>query len=66
MDNKTYEDVVNQYVEILMYDINIKTFELKKNKENIEMADLMFKNYYDEKIKEFKININNAKKIYSK
>ena len=66
MENKKYEDVVNQYIEILMYDINIKTFELKKNKENIEMADLIFKNYYNEKIKEFKMNINNAKKIYSK
>ena len=64
MDNKNFEDVLNQYVEILMYDINIKSLELKKNKLDVEKADLIFKNYYQIKINEFKTNIDNARKIY--
>jgi hypothetical protein len=66
MDNKRFEDVVNQYVEILMYDIHIKTYELKKNKDNVDNADLIFKYYYDSKIKEFKTNLDKAKKLYCK
>ena len=66
MDNKKFDDVLNQYVEILMYDIHIKTYELKKNKDNKEKADLLFKIYYDSKIKEFKNNIDKAKKLYCK
>jgi hypothetical protein len=66
MDNKEYENVLNQYIEILMYDINIKTYELKKNKYDIDNADIIFKNYYTEKMKEFKNNITVAKKIYYK
>jgi hypothetical protein len=66
MNNKRFEDVVNQYVEILMYDIHIKTYELKKNKDNVDNADLIFKYYYDSKIKEFKINLDKAKKLYCK
>jgi hypothetical protein len=53
MDNKNFEDVLNQYVEILMYDINIKSLELKKNKLDVEKSDLIFKNYYQTKINEF-------------
>lgn len=64
MDNKNFEDVLNQYVEILMYDINIKSLELKKNKLDVEKSDLIFKNYYQTKINEFKTNIDNARKIY--
>jgi len=64
MDNKNFEDVLNQYVEILMYDINIKSLELKKNKLDVEKSDLIFKNYYQIKINEFKTNIDNARKIY--
>jgi hypothetical protein len=62
--NKEYENVINQYIEILMYDIHIKTYELKKNKYDIDNADIIFKNYYNEKIKEFKSNMLKAKKIY--
>jgi hypothetical protein len=66
MNNKEYENVLNQYIEILMYDIDIKSYELKKNKYDIEKADNIFKDYYYEKIKEFKNNITRAKKIYYK
>jgi hypothetical protein len=66
MDNKEYENVLNQYIEILMYDIHIKTYELRKNKYDIEKADIIFKNYYNEKMIEFKSNISKAKKIYLK
>jgi hypothetical protein len=66
MDNKEYENVLNQYIEILMYDIHIKTYELRKNKYDIEKADIIFKNYYTEKMVEFKSNISKAKKIYLK
>jgi|UniRef100_A0A6C0DNB1 hypothetical protein len=67
MNNKNYEDVLNQYIDILMYDIHIKTHELKYNKPlNIETADKIFNIYFSEKIKEFRENINTAKKIYSK
>jgi hypothetical protein len=64
MNNKNFDDVLNQYVEILMYDINIKSLELKKNKIDIDKSDIIFKNYYQEKIKEFKNNIEKARKIY--
>jgi hypothetical protein len=66
MDNKEYENVLNQYIEILMYDIHIKTYELRKNKYDIDKADIIFKNYYTEKMIEFKSNISKAKKIYLK
>jgi hypothetical protein len=66
MNNKEYENVLNQYIDILMYDIHIKTYELKKNKTNPEHADILFKHYYKEKIIEFKKNISNAKRIYYK
>jgi len=66
MDNKEYENVLNQYIEILMYDIHIKTYELRKNKYDIEKTDIIFKNYYNEKMIEFKSNILKAKKIYLK
>jgi hypothetical protein len=49
-----------------MYDINIKTYELKKNKYDIEKADIIFRNYYNEKMIEFKSNISRAKKLYIK
>jgi hypothetical protein len=62
--DKDYENVLNQYIEIFMYDINIKTYELRKNKYDIDNADIIFKNYYDEKMKEFKNNISKAKKLY--
>jgi hypothetical protein len=64
MDNKNFDDVINQYIEILMYDIDIKSLELKKNKIDIEKSDLIFKDYYQRKINEFKTNIANARKIY--
>jgi len=64
MDNKKFEDVLNQYVEILMYDIDIKSLELKKNKIDVAKSDIIFKTYYKEKINEFKKNIDNARKIY--
>ena len=66
MDNKEYENVLNQYIEILMYDIHIKTYELKKNKYDIEKADDIFRNYYNEKMIEFRKNISIAKKLYVK
>lgn len=65
MDNKI-EDVINQYIEILMYDIHIKNYELKKNKIDIQKADIIFKNYYNYKLNEFKLNIEKAKKIYNR
>jgi hypothetical protein len=64
MNNKEYEKVLNQYIEILMYDIHIKTYELKKNKTTLEQGDIIFHNYYKEKMIEFKKNISNARKIY--
>lgn len=66
MDNKEYDKVLNQYIEILMYDIHIKTYELRKNKYEIETADIIFKNYYNQKMIEFKNNISKAKRIYSR
>jgi hypothetical protein len=65
MDNKI-NDVINQYIEILIYDIHIKNYELRKNKTDIQKADMIFKDYYDNKFNEFKYNIQKAKKIYSK
>lgn len=65
MDNKI-EDVINQYIEILMYDIHIKNYELKKNKIDIQKADIIFKDYYNYKLNEFKLNIEKAKKIYNR
>ena len=65
MDNKI-EDVINQYIEILMNDIHIKNYELKKNKIDIQKADIIFKNYYNYKLNEFKLNIEKAKKIYNR
>jgi hypothetical protein len=64
MNNKEYEKVLNQYIEILMYDIHIKTYELKKNKITLEQGDIIFNNYYKEKMIEFKKNISNARRIY--
>lgn len=65
-NNKEYEKIFNQYIEILMYDIKLKTYELKKNKYDVENADIIFKNYYNEKIIEFNNNISKAKKLYLK
>jgi hypothetical protein len=65
MDNKI-EDVINQYIDILIYDIHIKNYELRKNKTDIQKADIIFKDYYDNKFNEFKSNIQKAKKIYNK
>jgi uncharacterized UPF0160 family protein len=65
MDNKI-DDVINQYIEILMYDIHIKNYELRKNKIDIKKADIIFKHYYDNKFNEFKSNIQKARKIYNK
>jgi len=64
MNNKEYEKVLNQYIEILIYDIHIKTYELKKNKTTLEQGDIIFNNYYKEKMIEFKKNISNARRIY--
>jgi hypothetical protein len=64
MNNKEYEKVLNQFIDILIYDIHIKTYELKKNKSNPEQSDIIFQDYYKQKFTEFKKNINNAKKIY--
>lgn len=65
MDNKI-DDVVNQYIEILIYDIHIKNYELRKNKVDIKKADIIFEDYYDYKFNEFKSNIQKARKIYNK
>jgi hypothetical protein len=65
MENKI-EDVINQYIDILIYDIHIKNYELRKNKTDIEKADIIFKDYYNNKFNEFKSNIQRAKKIYNK
>jgi uncharacterized UPF0160 family protein len=65
MDSKI-EDVINQYVDILIYDIHIKNYELRKNKTDVQKADLIFEHYYNNKFSEFKSNIQKAKQIYSK
>jgi len=65
MDNKI-DDVINQYIDILIYDIHIKNYELRKNKTDVQIADIIFKDYYDNKFNEFKSNIQKAKKIYNK
>jgi hypothetical protein len=44
MDSKI-EDVINQYVDILIYDIHIKNYELRKNKTDVQKADLIFEHY---------------------
>lgn len=62
--NKEYENVVNQYIQILLYDIDIKLYELKINKYNIDAADDIFDKYYDNKLSEFNKNIRKAKEIY--
>jgi hypothetical protein len=59
-----YDKIVNQYIEILLYDIDIKFYELKKNKINVEIADKIFDCYYEKKINEFKNNLKLAKKIF--
>lgn len=66
MNNKEYENVLNQYIDILIYDIHIKSYELRKNKINPENADIIFKHYYNEKITEFKSNTYKARKLYYK
>jgi len=60
-----YNKVVNQFIEILLYDIDIKFHELKKNKLDVHTADKIFDNYYEKKIIEFNNNLKIAKKIYS-
>ena len=57
-----YDKIVNQYIEILLYDIDIKFYELKKNKINVEIADKIFDCYYENKMNEFKKNLKLAKK----
>jgi len=59
-----YDKIVNQYIEILLYDIDIKFYELKKNKINVEIADKIFDSYYENKMNEFKKNLKLAKKIF--
>jgi len=59
-----YNKVVNQFIEILLYDIDIKFYELKKNKFDVHTADKIFDNYYERKINEFNNNLKIAKKIY--
>jgi len=49
-----YDKIVNQYIEILLYDIDIKFYELEKNKINVELADKLFDTYYENKMYEFK------------
>lgn len=67
MNNKEYENVLNQYIELLIYDIDYKKYELKSEKSNdIENADKLFNLFYKEKIKEFINNTTKAKKIYYK
>ena len=59
-----YNKIVNQYIEILLYDIDIKFYELKKNNINVKMADKIFDIYYENKMLEFKNNLKLAKKIF--
>lgn len=67
MNNKEYENVLNQYIELLIYDIDYKKYELKSKKSNdVENADKLFNLFYKEKIKEFINNTTKAKKIYYK
>jgi hypothetical protein len=60
-----YNKIVNQFIEILLYDIDIKFHELKKNKIDVNTADIIFDNYYEKKIIEFNNNLKIAKKIYT-
>jgi hypothetical protein len=60
-----YNKIVNQFIEILLYDIDIKFRELKKNKIDVNTADIIFDNYYEKKIIEFNNNLKIAKKIYT-
>jgi len=59
-----YNKIVNQFIEILLYDIDIKFHELKINKLDVHTADKIFDNYYERKINEFNNNLKMAKKIY--
>ena len=60
-----YSEIVNQYIDILLYDIDIKFHELKHNKIDVMTADKIFDNYYERKISEFNNNLKKAKKIYN-
>jgi|LakMenEpi03Aug12_release.lakeMendotaPanAssembly.Ray.scaffolds.fasta_scaffold1764572_2 hypothetical protein len=67
MNNKEYEKVLNQYIELLIYDIDYKKYELKSKIPNdIENADKIFNIFYKEKIREFINNTKKAKKVYYK
>jgi len=59
-----YNKIVNQFIEILLYDIDIKFHELKKNNIDVNTADIIFDNYYEKKINEFNKNLTIARKIY--
>jgi hypothetical protein len=59
-----YNKIVNQFIEILLYDIDIKFYELKKNKIDINTADKIFDDYYKIKINEFNNKLIMARKIY--
>ena len=48
----------------LLYDIDIKFYELKKNKIDINTADKIFDDYYKIKINEFNNKLIMARKIY--
>jgi len=59
-----YNKIVNQFIEILLYDIDIKFYELKKNKIDVNTADKIFDDYYKIKINEFNNKLIMARKIY--
>jgi len=59
-----YNKIVNQFIEILLYDIDIKFYELKKNKIDVNIADKIFDDYYKIKINEFNNKLIMARKIY--
>jgi len=62
--NKDFERIMNQSIEILIYDYNIKYQLLKKENLDKNTIDNIMSDYEKIRIKEFIHNYNHIKKIF--
>ena len=62
--NKDFERVMNQSIDILIYDYNNKYQLLKKEKLDKNTIDNIMSDYQKTRIKEFIQNYNDIKKIF--
>ncbi len=62
--NKDFERVMNQSIDILIYDYNNKYQLLKKEKLDKNTIDNIMSDYQKIRIKEFIQNYNDIKKIF--